>query len=325
MREQSIGVRVGPAGALPSHARGSRGVRSRGHRPRRSGPGCGGCRPEGRPAGRRAHRGRRRCNRDRSRPRVLEAAVRVIARAGRPRQAADSPSSFGASRATCSISSLKLTAPALHLDGENLSDHPAQQPLEAGVWSVRQRSNGLFLVGHRAGHGAIRGQLDQQVENADGPPRLSGTPSPQRRHAVVSRGLLSCRTPAPAGAGAGRAAGRRRPRPDPRGRRESGTRYPVPHCSVAAPRVLPVPHRQRRAQPQRHLESRSSLAAEDVQDLQSTRERPGTRVQHSSAPWPRQKLRCPAAAIRTISAHGPAAPRGPRANDSPRQRAGRRR
>src|SRR6058998_861386 len=59
---------------------------------------------------------------------------------------AASASSFGESRATCSISSLKLTAPALHLDGENLTDHSSQQPLQARVLQIGQAPHRLFLI-----------------------------------------------------------------------------------------------------------------------------------------------------------------------------------
>src|SRR5262245_40507158 len=59
----------------------------------------------------------------------------------------DSPSSFGASRATCSISSLKLTAPALHLQlVEDLADDPPEQPFERGAVDVGERADRLLLV-----------------------------------------------------------------------------------------------------------------------------------------------------------------------------------
>src|SRR5687768_10489730 len=59
----------------------------------------------------------------------------------------DSPSSVGASRATCSISRLKLTAPALDFQVvEDLTDDAAQQPLQAGVLDRREGTNRLFLV-----------------------------------------------------------------------------------------------------------------------------------------------------------------------------------
>src|SRR5918999_3221719 len=58
----------------------------------------------------------------------------------------DSPSCFGASRATCSISSLKLTAPSLDLDPEDLADDATEQALEARVLQPRQRPDGLLLV-----------------------------------------------------------------------------------------------------------------------------------------------------------------------------------
>src|SRR5215475_9404927 len=58
----------------------------------------------------------------------------------------DSPSCWGASLATCSISSLKLTAPALDLDAEHLADDAAQQTLQAGVVQRGQRPNRLLFV-----------------------------------------------------------------------------------------------------------------------------------------------------------------------------------
>src|SRR5215510_7581480 len=62
-------------------------------------------------------------------------------------RAVESPSSFGASRATCSISSRTLTAPALDLDVvEDLADDAPQEPLQAGIVHVGQRANRLFLV-----------------------------------------------------------------------------------------------------------------------------------------------------------------------------------
>src|SRR4051794_7881151 len=76
---------------------------------------------------------------------------------------AASASSFGESRATCSISSLKLTAPALHLDGENFTDHSPQQPLEAGVFQVGQNPHRLLLIRIQQPAAAIRHlQLGQQ-------------------------------------------------------------------------------------------------------------------------------------------------------------------
>src|SRR5262245_1507386 len=62
-------------------------------------------------------------------------------------RAVESPSSFGASRATCSISSRTLTAPALDLDVvEDLAHDAPEQALEAGIVHVGQRADGLFLV-----------------------------------------------------------------------------------------------------------------------------------------------------------------------------------
>jgi hypothetical protein len=54
---------------------------------------------------------------------------------------------LGARRATCSISSLKLTAPAFHLElVEDLADDPAEQPFETGIFEVGQRANRPFLI-----------------------------------------------------------------------------------------------------------------------------------------------------------------------------------
>src|SRR5688572_22373433 len=58
----------------------------------------------------------------------------------------DSPSNLGDSLATCSISSLKLTAPPLYLHAENLPDHAAQQALQARVVQLGQRPNSGLLV-----------------------------------------------------------------------------------------------------------------------------------------------------------------------------------
>src|SRR3954470_10266423 len=63
-------------------------------------------------------------------------------------RSADDCSSVGASRATCSISSLKLTAPALQLDVvEDLADDAAKQALERRLVEHGERANRLFLVG----------------------------------------------------------------------------------------------------------------------------------------------------------------------------------
>src|SRR5258706_9300539 len=82
---------------------------------------------------------------------------------------AASASGFGESRATCSISSLKLTAPALHLNGENLANDSSQQALEARVFQISQTTHGLFLVGIEKAAAAIGdGQLIEQFSQMPG-------------------------------------------------------------------------------------------------------------------------------------------------------------
>ena len=127
----------------PSNGRGRRRARSPASRDRRGSPGTAAPGPTAaRVAGRSVPRGRRRCSRGRSRRRDPEsrrrdsAGRRRSSRSGRPHHREAS----GDTLATCSISSLKLTAPALNLDAEDLADHPAQQPLEARVGEAGQRA-----------------------------------------------------------------------------------------------------------------------------------------------------------------------------------------
>jgi len=68
------------------------------------------------------------------------------ASAGSARPASmESPSCFGDRRATCSISSLKLTAPTLDLHLKYLAHHPAQEAFQAGIFERRQHPHRLFL------------------------------------------------------------------------------------------------------------------------------------------------------------------------------------
>src|SRR5262245_59803271 len=62
-------------------------------------------------------------------------------------RSADSLSTARESLATCSISSLKLTAPSLYLHAEDLADDTAKQAFQARIAQIRQRSNSRFLPG----------------------------------------------------------------------------------------------------------------------------------------------------------------------------------
>src|SRR5262249_14410637 len=90
---------------------------------------------------------------------------------------------------TCSISSLKLTAPALDLDAKDLADHATKQPLETRVLERRQRANSLFLVGLEEGAGPILDtQLAEHRSEGACTRRRRGCVLPRRHHARGARG-----------------------------------------------------------------------------------------------------------------------------------------
>src|SRR3954470_14911186 len=108
-------------------------------------------------------------------------------------RSADDCSSVGASRATCSISSLKLTAPALQLDVvENLADDAAKQALERRLIEHGERADRLLLVGLEQAAAAI---LDVQLDQpgAQRVRRVAGVAPPCRQQRGVRRLVLALR------------------------------------------------------------------------------------------------------------------------------------
>ena len=229
------------------------------------------------PAARSARRGRRRCSRDRSRRRDPESRrPGSLARAGKPTtRSRDSPSCLGASLATCSISSLKLTAPALDLDAEDLADDAAQQPLEARVLERRQRANRLFLV-----------RFEQRA--ARDPRRRARRAASERRRSPAARAAAAATAPSPGrGPSALRLVARQRQQQRRSADAETVDRLGVrqvveivadlvgdaERLAVVAQHLLRVGGRagERGADAERDLKGRRRLAAEDVQHLERRR------------------------------------------------------
>src|SRR4051812_36833194 len=100
----------------------------------------------------------------------------------------ESPSCLGASRATCSISSLKLTAPAFDLDAEDLADDATQETFQACVLKRRQRTNRLILIRfeHRA-RTILDAALLQQFTKRCAILRTASGGAPQRQRALTLR------------------------------------------------------------------------------------------------------------------------------------------
>ena len=155
----------------------------------------------------------------------------------------DSPSCLGASLATCSISSLKLTAPALDLDAEDLADDAPQQPLEARVLERRQRANRLFLVGlEQRPRAILDAQLAEQRQERGAVGRTrcgSRATASSRGRGPTAFALSHASASSSDGAPRPRPVDRPRCPPGPRDRRESDTRCPAPRCSRAAPAASP--------------------------------------------------------------------------------------
>src|SRR5688500_15284856 len=62
-------------------------------------------------------------------------------------KSAESLSTVRDRRATCSISSLKLTAPSLYFHSKDLGYDASKQPFQAWIPEIRQRLHSRFLPG----------------------------------------------------------------------------------------------------------------------------------------------------------------------------------